>query len=67
MRHQDLRRPRGIESLWLRLRLAASNPSHARPQHGIDLNQLSDHLLEDVGLERREDGLGATSIRRRPR
>jgi hypothetical protein len=55
MRHEDLRRPRGIESLWLRLRLAASILFPPRPCSGADPLHLSDHLLRDVGLERARD------------
>ncbi len=55
MRHQDLRRPRGIERLWLRLRLTLTR---ARPRLGDpvigDLSRLSDCQLRDIGLERRE-------------
>jgi uncharacterized protein YjiS (DUF1127 family) len=53
MRYQELRRPRGIESLWLRLRLAVSRPGAARAAAG-DLSHLSDRLLADIGVSRRE-------------
>ncbi len=53
MRYQDLRRPRGIESLWLRLRLAFARfaPGPSRRTIG-NLSALSDRQLEDIGLER---------------
>lgn len=56
MRYQDLRRPRGIESLWLRLRFALSHPLPRRtgPMIG-DLSRLSDHQLDDIGLKRRQE------------
>lgn len=65
MRHQDLRRPRGIEKLWLLLKLGLVRSIARRPDPVRDLSSLSDHLLEDVGLERHADGLGRTSLRPR--
>jgi hypothetical protein len=65
MRHQDLRRPRGVESLWLLLKLGLVRSLAQRPCRGPDISHLSDHLLQDVGLERHADGLGQTSLRRR--
>ena len=56
MRYQDLRRPRGIESLWLRLRFALSRPRPRRAAPAIgDLSRLSDHQLDDIGLKRRHE------------
>ena len=58
MRYEDLRRPRGIERLWLRLRFGASILFPLRHPRA-DLRHLSDHLLQDMGLERRNDTGGA--------
>ena len=52
MRYQDLRRPRGIESLWLNLRLRMT---HRRRPPLADVASLSDHQLRDIGLEPQED------------
>ncbi len=53
MRYEDLRRPRGIESLWLRLRFALARPLPRRAGPVIgDLSRLSDRQLEDIGLKR---------------
>jgi uncharacterized protein YjiS (DUF1127 family) len=62
MRHQDLRRPRRIENLWLRLRLAVSIHFPPRLRSGDDPRQLSDHLLRDLGLER-PDGRREAAVR----
>ena len=61
MRYQELRRPRGIESLWLRLRFAVSRSLPRRgagPRVG-DLTRLSDRQLADIGVARRE---GASTV-----
>lgn len=53
MRYQDLRRPRGIESLWLRLRFTLARPLAGRAAPAIgDVSRLSDRQLEDIGLKR---------------
>ncbi|HEX2553242.1 MAG TPA: DUF1127 domain-containing protein [Microvirga sp.] len=53
MRYQELRRPRGIESLWLRLRFAFARSRDGQPAAG-DLSRLSDRQLEDIGLTRHD-------------
>ena len=56
MRYQELRRPRGVESLWPRLRLALSRPLPGDASAVVgDLSRLSDRQLADIGLARSED------------
>ncbi len=64
MRYEDLRRERGIGSLWLRLRLAGTRPVLRRSDRSAgDLTHLSEHQLKDIGLERRDlPGLHRASV-----
>jgi uncharacterized protein YjiS (DUF1127 family) len=49
MRYEDARRSRGVESVWLRLKLwFSSTRSHRRSL--ADLSRLSDHERRDIGL-----------------
>ena len=55
MRYEDLRRERGIGSLWLRLRLARTRPVLKRSDAPVgDLTLLSESQLKDIGLERHD-------------
>ncbi len=55
MRYEDLRRERGIGSLWLRLRLARARPVSRQSERPTgDLTSLSDRQLKDIGLERHD-------------
>jgi len=51
MRYEDARRLRGVESVWLRLRMWLRS-FHLRPHHQptADLNHLSEHERRDIGL-----------------
>ena len=50
MRYNEARRPGGIESVWLRLKLWI----HPAVPHGriasLDTSHLNDHLRRDIGL-----------------
>jgi hypothetical protein len=50
MRYEEARRPRGVESAWLRLKLWVRPVS--RPTEPViwDLGALSDHERRDIGL-----------------
>ena len=55
MRYDAARRPGGMETLWLRLRVALAN--HNRERRPRDTRKplgLNDHLLKDIGLLTRE-------------
>ncbi|QRM27551.1 hypothetical protein [Microvirga sp. VF16] len=50
MRYEDARRLRGVESVWLRLKLWFRS-DHPRKRPIIaDLSRLSDHERRDIGL-----------------
>lgn len=50
MRYEDARRLRGVESVWLRLRMWMRS-FHLRSRPPIaDLSHLSDHERRDIGL-----------------
>ncbi|PVE23394.1 hypothetical protein DC522_16160 [Microvirga sp. KLBC 81] len=50
MRYEDARRSRGVESVWLRVKLWL-RATHLRDQPPmVDLNHLSDHERRDIGL-----------------
>ena len=50
MRYEETRRLRGIESVWLRLKLRL-RPALLRNDTVVsDLSQLSDHERRDIGL-----------------
>ena len=50
MRYEETRRLRGIESVWLRLKLWF-RPTFLRPDNVIsNLSHLSDHERRDIGL-----------------
>jgi len=50
MRYEEIRRVRGVESAWLRLKLWL-RPAFPRSGPTIsDLNHLSDHERRDIGL-----------------
>jgi uncharacterized protein YjiS (DUF1127 family) len=55
MRYQDSRRSGGKQSFWLRLRVAfLTRRARRLPGPLADLTELDDHLLQDIGLRRRE-------------
>lgn len=53
MKYEDARRSRGVESVWLRLKLwwRSGQMHHRAPM--CDLNHLTDHLRRDIGLPER--------------
>ncbi len=49
MRYEDVRRPSGMESFWLRLKLwLHTAPRRSRPVG--NMSHLSDHERRDIGL-----------------
>ncbi|MGO4570862.1 hypothetical protein [Microvirga sp. 2TAF3] len=51
MRHEDVRRLRGVESFWFRLKLwLKPAPRQLRTPFISNLNHLSDHERCDIGL-----------------
>ena len=49
MKYEDARRLRGVESVWLRLKLWWHSTRMGRRPSMSDLNHLSDHLRRDIG------------------
>jgi uncharacterized protein YjiS (DUF1127 family) len=49
MRYEDARRSRGVESVWLSLKLWFGS-TRSRNQSLADLNRLSEHERRDIGL-----------------
>ena len=57
MRYEDARLSRETGSFWLRLRLLFTRPlPRAGMRPSADLRGLSDHQLEDIGLDVGVDG-----------
>jgi hypothetical protein len=50
MRYEESRRPRGVESAWLRLKLWFRPAILRKGPVLSDLNHLSDHERRDIGL-----------------
>lgn len=50
MRYAEIRRPRGMEGLWLRLKLWLSRPAKPCAHVVRDLSDLPDHVRRDIGL-----------------
>jgi hypothetical protein len=50
MRYEDVRRLRGAESVWLRLKLWLCSAYAGSRSPTADLNHLSDHERRDIGL-----------------
>ncbi|WP_445503535.1 hypothetical protein [Microvirga sp. G4-2] len=50
MRYEDARRLRGVQSVWLRVKLWLRSVSLKDPPPMADLNHLSDHERRDIGL-----------------
>jgi hypothetical protein len=50
MKHDLSRRPSGIESAWLRLKLWLRPPVANGYVGSLDTSDLSDHLRRDIGL-----------------
>jgi hypothetical protein len=51
MRYEDVRRLRGVEGFWLRLRLMFRQAAGGRPRLPFgDISRLSEHELRDIGL-----------------
>ena len=50
MKYDESRRPGGIESAWLRLKLWFHPPVPRRKTAFLDTGDLSDHLRCDIGM-----------------